>query len=235
MKPQVLCHMMSSLDGKLAPSRWSRSPDGSRGDWSAVYAEVHDALDGDAWMVGRVTMAEMAKAGPHAPANGGVAVRPIHVARTEANIYAVALDPSGKVHFDGADLEGDHLVVLLGRDVADRHLNELAADGISYIVADTAEIDLSAMLDLLGSAFGIRRLLIEGGAGIVGAFLGAGLVDELSMLVVPALDGRPDARAVIVGDEDGLADKVALAFVSATPLRAGAVQLRYTVGAAMTA
>lgn len=57
-RPHVVCHMMVSLDGRIHPSRWTASPDGTRGDWSRVYEEVHAALDGHAWIVGRVTMAE---------------------------------------------------------------------------------------------------------------------------------------------------------------------------------
>jgi riboflavin biosynthesis pyrimidine reductase len=64
MKPHVICHMIASLDGGLHPSRFTKSPDGSRAQWSKIYERVHRELEGDAWMVGRVTMAEMSKAGP---------------------------------------------------------------------------------------------------------------------------------------------------------------------------
>ena len=56
MKPYVICHMLASLDGRINSSNWSSSPDGDRKIWSALYEEVHEALGGDAWMVGRVTM-----------------------------------------------------------------------------------------------------------------------------------------------------------------------------------
>jgi riboflavin biosynthesis pyrimidine reductase len=98
-------------------------------------------------------------------------------------------------------MNGDHLVILLGHDVPDRHLAELASDGISYIVADGPEINLPAMLDVLGSELGIRRLLLEGGGGINSSFLAAGLVDEISLITVPAVDGRLDGRAVFESGE----------------------------------
>ena len=191
IKPHVVCHMMTSLDGRLLPSHWSESPDGGRADWSALYAKVHDALDGDAWIVGRATMAEMTKPGPHAPARLVEVDRRRHFDAHRAANYAIALDPSGKLHFDSGEIDGDPVVVLLGRDVGDSHLSEIAADGVSYIVAEDAEMDLAAMLDVLGCELGIRRLLLEGGAEINGSFFAAGLVDELSLLVAPALDGRP--------------------------------------------
>ncbi len=61
MKPEIVCLMMSSLDGGLHPSKWTESPDGGRKEWTALYQKAHEDLQGDAWIVGRVTMAEMAK------------------------------------------------------------------------------------------------------------------------------------------------------------------------------
>ena len=75
MKPHVICHMISSLDGSLHPSRFTTSPDGIWADWSSTYERVHQGLEGDAWIVGRTTMAEMSKAGPHAPMQPGVLPR----------------------------------------------------------------------------------------------------------------------------------------------------------------
>jgi riboflavin biosynthesis pyrimidine reductase len=228
MKPYVICHMVASLDGRINSRQWSRSPDGDRKAWSALYEEIHEALAGDAWLVGRVTMEEMADGEPHPAAGTGLAARPHHFA-TSAKSYAIALDAGGKLHFSRADMNGDHLVILLGRDVPDRHLAELASDGISYIVADGPGIDLPAMLHALGSELGIRRLLLEGGGGINGSFLAAGLVDEISLIIAPAVDGRSAGRAVFESGEDGLADKVQLSLTTCEKLKGGAVHLRYAV------
>jgi riboflavin biosynthesis pyrimidine reductase len=229
MKPVIICHMLSSIDGSLHPSRYTQSPDGTREDWSALYEKIHETLEGDAWMVGRVTMAEMSKAGPHAPADVGAVERPVHVARRAAR-YAVALDRSGKLHFDGDAIGGDPVIVLLGEDVPDSHLAELAADGVSYIVSEDEAMDLHAILETLSERFGIRRLLLEGGARINGSLLAAGLVDELSVLIAPALDGRGDLESVVLHDS-GLAGKVRLGLLSAQALAHGVVHLRYRVEA----
>jgi RibD C-terminal domain len=84
-------------------------------------------------------------------------------------------------------------VILLGHDVPDRHLAELTSDGISYIVADGPEIDLPAMLDVLGGDLGIRCLLLEGGGGVNGSLLAAGLVDEVVNATV-GLSSRGSCR-----------------------------------------
>ena len=228
MKPHVVMLMETSLDGGLHPSRWSESPDGTRKEWSGAYEAMHEALEGDGWIVGRVTMAEMTKAGAHPPGDASAKPeRPLLEAGGTAP-YAVALDPSGKLHFSGSTVNGDHAVVLLGREVPDSHLAELAADGVSYIVADGAALDLAAALEVLGRAFGVRRLLLEGGAGINGSFLAAGLVDEVHLLVAPAFDAAPDTQRIVAFD-GGLAGKVRLSFRGAEAMDHGIVHLRYAV------
>jgi riboflavin biosynthesis pyrimidine reductase len=63
---------------------------------------------------------------------------------------------------------------------------------ISHIISGKSYIDLTDAVSQLGEHFGIRTLLLEGGGHINGAFLQADLVDELSLLVVPGIDGRHD-------------------------------------------
>ena len=229
MKPFIVCHMITSLDGRLLPSRWSKSPDGNRSEWLALYAQLQDTLAGDAWIVGRVTMAEMTKAKPHPPASVGEVDRPHHFVQRDAPCYAIALDRSGKLHFDSNVVEGAHVVVLLGHDVPDSHLAELASDGVSYIVADGDDMDLPSLLDVLARELGIERLLLEGGASINGEFFAAGLVDELSLLVAPALDGSSSNRAFIEFGEAGLSDKLQLTLSSCEKFTHGIVHLRYAV------
>jgi riboflavin biosynthesis pyrimidine reductase len=229
MKPEIVCLMMSSLDGGLHPSKWTESPDGGRKEWTALYQKTHEGLQGDAWIVGRVTMAEMAKGEPHPPEAAGSVKRPNHFADRAAGNYAIALDTSGKLHFTRPDVDGDHIVVILGSAVPDTHLAELAADSISYIVSPSPEIDLQAALEVLGQELGIRKLLLEGGAAINGAFFAAGLIDEFFLLVAPALDGS--GGQPVVTFPGGLVGKTQLSLISAETKDNGAVALRYKVHA----
>ncbi len=232
MKPHVICHMMVSLDGRIHPSRWTASPDGDRQAWTTVYEGVHGALDGDAWLVGRVTMGEMSKGTPHPPAAPAQVQRPHHFAKRDAGSYAIAFDRSGKLHFAKADIGGDHVVVLLGPGVPDTHLAELAGDGISYVVAPDEAMAPRPLFELLGRELGIQRLLVEGGGNVNGSLMAAGVVDELSLLVAPAIDGARGVTGVFeVPDATGLAGKVRLRFKSSETLAHGVLHLRYTVEA----
>jgi riboflavin biosynthesis pyrimidine reductase len=230
MKPNVICHMLISLDGRIHPSRWTQSPDGDRKVWSSTYEKVHETLAGDAWLVGRVTMAEMSKAGAHPPEGPFSVTRPHQFARRDADSYAIAFDRSGKLHFSKPDVGGDHVVVLLGPGVTDSHLAELARDGVSYVVAADEGMDARPLLEVLGRELGIVRLLVEGGGNVNGSMMAAGVVDELSILLAPAIDGAVGITGVFeVPDAAGLAGKARLRLTSSETLEHGLVHLRYAV------
>jgi riboflavin biosynthesis pyrimidine reductase len=226
-RPHIICLMTSSLDGRLHPGRYTRSPDGTPNDWSAAYEALHDELAADAWIVGRTTMAEMAKGTPHPPANPQTPPRPLHLTGARGP-FAIALDRSGKLHFAAPDVGGDPVVALLGPDVPDTHLAELAGDGISYIVAADPDMALAPLMRILKRDLGIETLLLEGGGGINGSFFAAGLVDEFTVFLAPALDGSP-SPAIVEAGKDGLKGKVQLSLFSCDQLSSGAVRLRYAV------
>jgi len=228
MKPFVSILMVTSIDGSLHPSRFTTSPDGTRQQWTAQYEKVHASLKANAWLVGRVTMAEMSKAGTHAPPGAIRVERPLHVANKGAGSFGIAMDWSGKLHFKGGMLSGDHVIVLLGPHVPDSHLAELAEDGVSYFISAGKEFDVPALLETLNSEFGISHLVVEGGAATNGAFLAAQVVDELRILIAPALEGASQVQG-IVAYRDGLAGLVKLQFKAATSLENGVVELRYAV------
>ena len=75
---------------------------------------------------------------------------------------------------------------------------------MSYLFGGAERIDLALVLEKLAATFGISRLLVEGGGRINGSFLYAGLVDELSLLLAPAVDGLMGAPALF--DHEGAAD-----------------------------
>ena len=65
-----------------------------------------------------------------------------------------------------------------------------------------------------------------------GSFLEAGVVDEVSLLVVPAIDGALGITGAFeIPNPKGLAGKLRLKFTSSETLAHGAVHLRYAVEA----
>ena len=69
-------------------------------------------------------------------------------------------------------------------------LVDVLAVGISYIFAGRDAIDVRTALRKLRRLFGCKRLLLEGGSILNGAFLRAEAVDELSLVVAPMVAGK---------------------------------------------
>lgn len=226
MKPHVICHMASSIDGRTLPSRWR--PTGALPE--GLYDRLHDQLNGDAWMVGRVTGQEFAKGTGYAARADRTFPREAWIARKGAKGYGVVLDAHGKISWGRAEIGGDPIVVVLTRGVSDAHLAGLRDDGVSYIFAGDVEIDLSLALETLNSELGVERLLLEGGGVANGAFLRAGLVDEVSLIIVPAVDGSKGAPSVFDAEEDGASAPApisAMSLFGCEDISEGVVWLRY--------
>lgn len=73
----------------------------------------------------------------------------------------------------------------------------LVSDGVEDLEVDApaGKLDLGALVTLLGSR-GLRTVLVEGGGVTISAFLAAGLVDRLHIVVAPFIlgEGRPGVR-----------------------------------------
>ena len=109
---------------------------------------------------------------------------------------AVAIDPSGKLHYGQDHAAGDHVIAVVGEQVPDGYLRELREDGVSYLFAGPDGRDLARALATLSRDFGLETLLLEGGGRINGAFLNAGLIDEVSVLVYPGIDGLAGVSSI---------------------------------------
>jgi 2,5-diamino-6-(ribosylamino)-4(3H)-pyrimidinone 5'-phosphate reductase len=184
-RPYVICHMAPSVDGRIVTAAW-RLPRGLLSEYERTAA----SLDADAWIIGRISMEPYAgKATVPAGERGARVPRTDFVARSDAPSYAIAIDPGGKLRWESGSIDEEHAVTILTERVPDRYLQFLRAKGVSYLFGGKDRVDLPAVLRKLRARFGIRRLLLEGGGKINGSFLAAGVVDELSVLIVPVADG----------------------------------------------
>lgn len=220
--------MMASVDGRIVVDGWPIT-----GDERAEYERVHDSFEADAWIVGRVTLEQHFAAGVRSDAELAIehegGPREDFVAPGEHESYAVAVDARGKLQWESGDVHGDHLVVLLTERVSEQYLATLRERGVSYLLAGRAELDLGRALEKIGARLGVRTLMLEGGGGMNGSMLRAGLVDELSLLVAPVGDGRVGTAALF--DVDAGATPQRLALESVERRAGGMLWLRYRLSA----
>ncbi len=226
MKPYVVCHMNTSIDGRIWHSRWRPSANRMPG----LFERLHEELGNGSWLIGRVTGSEFAKGSAYPDRTDQVFPREPWFARRDATAYGIALDADGKIAWGRSDIGGDPIVAVLTEEVSDAHLAGLRREGVSYIFAGKRELDLALTLEILNRELGIERLLIEGGGKSNGAFLRAGLIDEISLAICPAVDGARGVPHVFdSGDDetDARAPIEAMTLESCQVLEGGAVWLRY--------
>ena len=199
MKPYVICHMNASVDGRILGSRWRPAENRMAG----LFERLHEELGGGSWLIGRVTGSEYAKAQSYPDHTDQTYPREPWFARRDAKAYGIALDARGKIAWGRSDIGGDPIVAVLTERVSDAHLAGLRQDGVSYIFAGGHELDLGLALEILNRELGLERLLLEGGGGSNGAFLRAGLIDEISLAICPAVDGAKGAPSIFDSRRQG--------------------------------
>ncbi len=221
-RPYVICHMMPSIDGRIVTERWKLAP-----AVLAEYDRTASTFKADGWMIGRVSMEPYAgKARVPARKPTRPIPRTDFIARHDAQSYAIALDPSGKLGWRSGSIDEEHVITVLTREVSDAYLAFLRPKGVSYLLGGERELDLEAVLKKLRSKFGIKTLLLEGGGGINGSFLAADLIDELSILVAPIADGSIGAPSLFDAKQ-GRGPTRHLRLLSVKKRRGGVVWLRY--------
>lgn len=233
MRPYIICHMVTSIDGRLHPSRFTPAAKGVSAEaLSEHYETVAERFEAEGWIVGRKTMSEIAKGSPRSIAGAPSLPRESYVGSRNGRNLAIAVAPSGRVHFGGDGIGDDHAVAVLGELVSDAYLAELREDGVSYVFAGPTGHDLPKAMEQLASVFGVKKLLLEGGGTINGAFLHHRLIDEFSTLISPAVDGVAGSDSIVdyrgpQGERPGAGQ--ALRLISCEMLEGGMVWLRHKV------
>jgi riboflavin biosynthesis pyrimidine reductase len=184
-RPTVICHMLPSIDGRIVTTHWDLGNTGT-----GEYEKTAQTFDADAWIIGRISMDPYAgKTKIPRRTSREPIPREDFLAPHDAQSYAIAIDPKGKLTWQSNAIDDEHVITVLTEEVSDNYLAFLRDKGVSYVFGGKSKINLRRVLEKLRASFGIRTLLLEGGGKINGSFLAADLIDELSILVGPIADG----------------------------------------------
>ena len=222
-KPYIVCHMMTSVDGRIDCAMTVHLPGVQE------YYSTLDSLDAPTRVSGRVTaQLEMAQPGSFEGARRGPLGEEAFSKKADAAGYEVVIDTRGTLLWDGRT-DGPRPLLIVTREAVDRaYLDYLDGLGISWIACGEDCVDLPRACDLLAREFGVGRMAVVGGGHINAAFLSAGLLDEVSILMGSGIDGRGGMAAVF----DGLPSDSPVAPLSLESVRqfgSSAVWLRYRV------
>lgn len=226
MKPHVICHMVCSVDGKIIGSKWKTDPaDGN------VFEDTAAKIKSDGWIVGRVTMSEFSSKKPRRKRTGRFTVPAgDYVAPHRQKTYAIGLDPSGRLSWDKNYYDTEHVISVVTEKVGAEYLDYLRSKEVSYIIGGKKELDLKLVLRKLNKLFGIKVVTVQGGGSNNGSFLNAGLIDELSLIVLPFADGERGTQSVFdIEPKDKRKKSVKLALKSSRIYKKKYVWMRYSV------
>lgn len=197
-RPYIICHMTTSLDGKVTGEHLVRS---QHSPASEVYYEINRNYRADAYACGRVTMEGSFTGGwyPDLSVYEADFSHMDYLVDDLDGFYAVAFDPHGRLGWKSNRIidpdkdpgyDNAQIIEVLTHQVSGHYLTYLQTMGIPYVFAGDTEIDIEEALFKLKAYFGIQKLLLEGGSILNGAFQRAGVIDELSLVVDPVIGGK---------------------------------------------
>ena len=231
-RPFVVCHMVSSVDGKI-DGEWFASPEVREPLTESNVIRTDYACK--VTLYGATTMAQTYAEGwvKELPATDKRHSREDYIASSDVDSYFVAIDPRGEIAYDGKYIEKRgrakvHVVEVLLETVSEDYIAYLREKDISYLFAGKDHLDPALVMNKLYNLLHIERVMICGGGIVDYTFLQAGLIDELSLVIVPLTDGGVNVATVF--DQSpfvGAAEPVAFRLLEAKTLPGDGVWLRY--------
>ena len=222
-KPYIICHMMTSVDGRIDCAMTSQLPG------VEDYYKTLDGLNVPTTVSSRVTAElEMAEPGFFEAKNSETYTQEGFSKKADAKGYEIIVDTKGKLLWpDASDMDKPYLIIT-SEQVTKEYLAYLDGQHISWIACGKERIDLVRACEILASEFGVARMGIVGGPAINTGFLDAGLLDEISILMGAGIDARREMPSVF----DGFAMDHPLVHLKLTNVQrfdSDAIWIRYNV------
>lgn len=193
-KPYIICHMMMSVDGRIDCDMTVQIPGNN------VYYATLDSLDAPSRISGKVTAATELTSGKLFKAKDYQAIgHESFQKNSNADSYEIVTDTRGTLTWSDDHHTNKPHLILMSEDAATEYTEYLNERGISWIAVGKKHIDLARAMEILATEFGVKRVAIVGGGKINGGFLEAGLIDEISVVIGPAVDGRINQPSLFDG------------------------------------
>lgn len=194
MRPYVVVNVAMSADGKLSTRERRQVKISGAQDFSRV-----DRLKAgsDAVMVGIGTVL----ADDPSLTVKGEECRQRRKDRGEAEHPArIVVDSRARIPLTASVLhKGTGLRIVAVSEKADHRKVTSLKQSATVIVAGKKQVDLTALMDELGT-MGIQRVMVEGGGELIAGLIRAGLVDEIYTFIGNLIIGGRDAPTLADGD-----------------------------------
>ena len=203
VRPQVVLTTTASVDGRVTLTQSERllDPDVST-RWQAAWPADVEALieQRRSWiearhaptvvLEGSGTFVAANATSPWAdcPDDGENWLYTDHLPRRTPRWFAV-VDGRGRIDWTFTGDDETSLLLLVCRATPTGYREHLRELGVAYLVVGDERVDLREALQRMGAVLGAVAIIADGGGGINGALVRAGLVDEVHVITFPALVG----------------------------------------------
>ena len=234
-RPYIVCHMMIALDGKIS-GEFMNTEQAEAGN--REYERVNRFYAPQAWVNGRITIDENFTfyRKPDLEQNPTIYPREDFIADVSAQSFIVAIDTTGKLGWETNYVEyagrpKAYVIEVLTNKVSDAYLSFLRKKNISYVFAGDEKLSCTTLVQKLRSEFGIETLKLSGGGKINYSFLQEGIIDELSLIIVPVADGANDTPTLFERSSHVLKSiPYAFTLKSVETTDSGCIWVRYNKG-----
>jgi 2,5-diamino-6-(ribosylamino)-4(3H)-pyrimidinone 5'-phosphate reductase len=203
-RPYIVCHMMQTLDGKIASGV---SDVEIIMDHFDTYTEIEKQFDSKVWMFGRKTGGAFAIAqdSPLSPIKNDISDEDF-IAEHSGDTFAVIVDTHGVLRWEKNFINLSNqtsefkLIVIVSQLTPKEYLAYLQDKKISYMFGGASEVDFQLVLKKLKDQFNIEKILLEGGGSFNGSLMASSVVDEISLLLIPRVLNKKNAPSIF--DQD---------------------------------
>lgn len=197
-RPYVICHMLSSLDGKINGPFMGT---GSVSTLGAEYGKFRTKMNADAWLYGTTTTKEFTDFRKPVLEESCEVPEGDYIADNQAELYYISVDADGEIGWESGTFSNKgrtpaHVIEVLTESTSPAYKDYLRKRGVSYIIAGEEGLDCKLAMEKLYGLFHIEKVLICGGGVVNWSFLQAGMIDELSLFLAPVTDGSSGAASL---------------------------------------
>ncbi len=195
----IICHVLSSIDGRIEGSMFSHQKIKKS---ILLYEEIYKEYNAEAIMAGTVTCSLTY-------ANGYIKDLPVakkeydkkdNIYNYGLNKYFICIDAFGTLNFENNIVESygekGEIVVVLSKQVSNNYIQYLNDKNISYLFAGDKQLDVNLLITKLKDVLKINKCLVTGGGVLNWSLLQNQLIDELSIVIAPIAGAERDEPTI---------------------------------------